>query len=153
MEYTAKNEIKEATYTSPNGRVRVFYRTEMTAADDFNRAFMESKFVGDDGLTIKIEPKTLARFCLETFCNRIELLDEAGKVERTFAPFTWDVLQSIAGIHAEGGWSIIVALEINRKVLGKSLEDAEELKKASPSPSDPGSLDGGPVKTPAAPTT
>ena len=151
MTNTAQN--KEAVYTSPNGRVRVFYRTEMTAEDDFNRVFMESQFVSDDGLTIEVVPKVLAQFCLETFCTKIELLDEAGKVERTIEPYTPDTLQLITGVYAEGGWSIIVALEINRKVLRKNLENAEELKKASPPPSDQGNLDGGPVKTPTVPTT
>jgi len=148
MDITAQTNGQVGIFTSDNKRVRVIYRTNMTADDDFNRAFMENQFISEDGKTITVDPKVLARFCLETFCTKVELLDESGKVERIIEPFTWDSLQSITGIHAEGGWTVMASLDINRKVLRKSIEEAEEVKKALPPPSNPGSLDGGPEKTP-----
>lgn len=142
----------EATYTSSNGRVRAHYRTVMTAEDDFKRRFLESGFAVDGG-GAAIDGEALARFCLDRFCNRIELLDENGTVTATHS-YTPDLLGKLTDVYAEGGWTLELSLLIYRQVLKRKVESVDALKKTSLPPSVPSSSEpASPEKKPEQPST
>lgn len=133
----ADNGKAEATYTSSNGRVRAYYRTVMTAEDDFKRRFLESGFMVDGGGTA-VNGELLARFCLDRFCNRVELLDENGAVTAAHS-YTPDLLGKLTDVYAEGGWTLDLSLLIYRQVLKRKVESVDALKKTSLTPSAPSS--------------
>ena len=141
----ADNGKAEATYTSSSGRVRAHYRTVMTAEDDFKRRFLESGFAVEGG-GAAVNGEALARFCLDRFCNRIELLDENGAITATHS-YTPDLLGKLTDVYAEGGWTLDLSLLIYRDVLKRRVEAVESLKKTSPMPSEPSSSEGHPRET------
>lgn len=127
----------EATYTSPNGRLRAYYRTAMTAEDDFKRRFLESGFATEGG-GVALNGEVLARFCLDRFCKRVELLNEDGTVNATH-PYTADLMATLTSPYAEGGWGLELSLRIYKDVLKRNVDSVEALKKTSPEPSEPNS--------------
>lgn len=124
----------EAIYTTPNGRVRAYYRTVETADDALERAIVVSECAAENEGRTKAPLRAILRFALSTFCTRIELLDESGNVTATHG-FTLDLLKELTGPYAEGGWPADLALLIYREVVDSSAKVIDDGKKASESTS------------------
>jgi len=126
------DKVAEASYTSTNGRVRAYYRTVPNADDEFNRAFMIGEYLSANEDRADVPLKALCKFALETFCTRIEFLDEAGNVTDT-RPFTPGLLKTLTGVYAEDGWPAYLSVLIYREVMDKTAERIEAVKKTSES--------------------
>lgn len=138
----------EATYTSPNGRVRAHYRTEMTAEDDLQRSFIVADYVKEDGRAV-IPLKVSCEWCLDQFCTRLELLDESGEVEVSH-PYTRELLRKLTGPYSGDGWPASLSVIIYKNVLDETAKKVEMVKKTSTHASSPSTSDSSQPATPSA---
>lgn len=128
------NGFNLATFTSPNGKVRVKYRTVFTAADGFSRSFLAMELSADDKVAT-VDAERLARWCVETFSKVLELQAEDGTWSEE--PFTWEALGGLSGDHAADGWPAILAVDIWQKVVKVEATNLDALKKTLPLASHP----------------
>jgi len=110
------------------GLVRAHYRTNMTAADEFSKQFLVELVNGEP----TIEAEKLARWCIERFVVRIEYRQDKDQPFEDSA-FSWSLLEKMTGALA-GPWAPILAHELAAKVVMKTAENLDALKKTSPTP-------------------
>jgi hypothetical protein len=125
-------------YESPNGKVRLWYRTTVNSVDQFERAFLSYERADEN--RVRIGARALARFCLDRFAVKVGILGEDGAwMEK---PFSWVLLEELKGAYAEGGWPAEAAATIWQKVVEPHDTELEALKKTSLSASGSSTSEG-----------
>lgn len=118
---------KLGLYESGNGQVRVWYRTAVNAVDQFERSFLSYERADEN--RVRIGARAIARFCLERFAVKVGILGEDGAW--TEKPFSWDLLEELKGVYADGAWAAEAAATIWQKVVEPHDTELEALKKTS----------------------
>lgn len=139
--------IPLSVFESPNGKVRLWYRTKVNAADQFERSFLA--FAAAAPGKIRVGARDLGRFCLERFAVKLAVLKGTDWIE---TPFSWEVLEGLTDEYAEDGWPSIAAAEIWMKVVQPHDTAVDALKKTSLTASE-NSSSKDPAAVPDSPTS
>lgn len=148
VETGAQNGQVLGEWITPNGLVRVKYRTALTAADAFSRSFLVSR-LDADGNHATLNAEDMARWCLNTFVVTVETRNGESDPWGEARPWSWGVLEALTGPHAADGWPAILAMHLWQNVVSVDAENLEALKKTSLTSSGPGSSDAPPPAPPS----